>query len=376
MNLKRIISELVEKKCEGGYWDYKESHCENKADLIHDIICMANNLCNKDAYIIYGVCDKTAEIKGVENSKLRRNQQEMVNQIKGKKFAGGIRPFIELKVIEIDGHELDILIVKNSTNTPFHLVESFRHGDRTIRANHIYTRVNDTNTDIDKTTDINHIEYLWRKRFGIDKPPIEKLNIALDDYNNWIYKSDLPYYNEFFPEFHIEYDTNPSHENDLSHERYCGFYINPKASFYYYKIFYHSTVLFDSVFLYLDETRITISDPKSARFTCNNREFRYYYFEKDSIIGKMLRLFTKSTYDTTSRFLGEGAFLVFDNEEMRKEFEEYVKSHLDIYDNISLDAHAERAVKYEKENQWDIKFCESMARLYQLFILWKKEEKE
>ena len=29
----------------------------------------------------------------------------------------------------------------------------------------LYTRIGDTNTDIDKSADINHIEYLWKKRF-------------------------------------------------------------------------------------------------------------------------------------------------------------------------------------------------------------------
>ena len=33
---------------------------------------------------------------------------------------------------------------------------------------HIYTRVVDNNTPIDKQADINDIEFLWRKRLGIE----------------------------------------------------------------------------------------------------------------------------------------------------------------------------------------------------------------
>ena len=58
---------------------------------------------------------------------------------------------------------MDIIVIENSHNTPFFLVDQFEG----VRANHIYTRVMDTNTPIDKSADINHIEYLWRKRFYI-----------------------------------------------------------------------------------------------------------------------------------------------------------------------------------------------------------------
>ena len=52
---------------------------------------------------------------------------------------------------------------------------------RIIRPYHIYTRVVDSNTEIDKNADLNDVEYLWRKRFGIDRSPKERLMILLDD---------------------------------------------------------------------------------------------------------------------------------------------------------------------------------------------------
>lgn len=46
---------MIEKKIKGGYWDFKKCWHSNKTDLLHDIICMANNIENKDACIIIGV---------------------------------------------------------------------------------------------------------------------------------------------------------------------------------------------------------------------------------------------------------------------------------------------------------------------------------
>ena len=55
--LKKEIESLIEKRQEGDYWDFKLEHHKNKADLLHDIICMANSRANRDCFIIYGVED-------------------------------------------------------------------------------------------------------------------------------------------------------------------------------------------------------------------------------------------------------------------------------------------------------------------------------
>jgi len=54
---KSGILDLILLKQEGSYWDFKREWYfqDKKADLLHDIICMANNLSNRDAYIIVGV---------------------------------------------------------------------------------------------------------------------------------------------------------------------------------------------------------------------------------------------------------------------------------------------------------------------------------
>lgn len=51
------IQQLISLKQEGQYWDFKKEWYpkDKKMNLLHDIICMANNLANQDAYIIIGI---------------------------------------------------------------------------------------------------------------------------------------------------------------------------------------------------------------------------------------------------------------------------------------------------------------------------------
>jgi predicted HTH transcriptional regulator len=62
MCLKNQIIELISLKQEGPYWDFKKEWYlkEKDSDLLHDIICMANNLENRDAYIIIGVDEENS----------------------------------------------------------------------------------------------------------------------------------------------------------------------------------------------------------------------------------------------------------------------------------------------------------------------------
>ena len=59
MELKYIVESLINKASEGSYWDFKQSWHSNNADLLKDIICMANNttIDMQDGYIIFGIED-------------------------------------------------------------------------------------------------------------------------------------------------------------------------------------------------------------------------------------------------------------------------------------------------------------------------------
>lgn len=162
MKLENIVLELIESRQEGDYWDFKFKHHESKVDLVLDIICMANNLSDEDGYIIFGIEDKIFNCVGLEGYGERRNQQGIIDILKGVDFAGHIRPKIELKTLIIKEKEIDVLIIRNTNNTPYYLKSKYpsKQTKRYIRANHIYTRINDTNTCINESADIDIVEFL------------------------------------------------------------------------------------------------------------------------------------------------------------------------------------------------------------------------
>ena len=209
-DLEDEISYLIELHQEGEYWDFKRQWYDSSksADLLHDIICMANNLANHDAYIIIGVDDANFSLYDVVADQNRKNTQKIVDFLKDKKFAGDIRPVVTVKQVFIESSTLDVIVIHNSGQTPFYLKENFKN----LKANHIYTRIQDSNTPKDKSADIDKVEYLWKKRLGILQTPIEKFEIYLKDTKNWINTSDyiMEMYYKFFPEYRLIYDFDES----------------------------------------------------------------------------------------------------------------------------------------------------------------------
>ncbi|WP_234403077.1 AlbA family DNA-binding domain-containing protein [Ligilactobacillus agilis] len=116
------ILNLISEKREGTYWDFKQEYHKNKARLLHDIICLANNIENRDAYLIFGISD-LGSIVGVESDENRKNQEHFISFLHGKKFSGGVIPYVFLKTLTIDGHEVDALTIKKSNKVPFYLSE-------------------------------------------------------------------------------------------------------------------------------------------------------------------------------------------------------------------------------------------------------------
>lgn len=151
-DLTELVESLICTGREDDWWDFKECYHEDRAALLHDIICLANNRADRDTYLILGVRDKTFEIMGVENDPQRRNQQNIVDFLSQKEFAGQIRPRVEVRTIRLEGHEVDVFIIKNSTDVPYYLIESYTDKKykpdppkkgKTVQAFHIYTRVMD-----------------------------------------------------------------------------------------------------------------------------------------------------------------------------------------------------------------------------------------
>ncbi len=350
-NLEKTISELIRLKKEGGFWDYKSDYSDNKASFLHDIICMANNLENRDAYLIYGV-DDDGKVNGIQNSTCRKSQSNIINFLKNKKFFGDNRPDIELATLKLGNDEIDVLIIKNTTRTPYLLHEDFSDRGKTVKAGFIYTRIGDNNTDIINMADNDKVEYLWKKRFGIEKSIVERLNMYLEDWQNWgIYKygylndqfiqggdfgNDNYIYYKYFPEFRIEVLTET--EQVWEKETMRCFYCNQTAGHYIAKIFYNSTELFSFYIAHVDEYRKYLVLPKTDRLVYNENSIYFYYMIEDEVVGRIQKIITNGTFSTVSRGLSADKYwlLLFETREDFDHFIEFANNNIDKFYNSEL----------------------------------------
>ena len=197
MELKRLVESLIDKATEGSYWDFKQSWHSNTADLLKDIICMANNTTPdmQDGYIIFGVEDKTYNVIGVSSDNNRKNQENMIGFLSSQIWTGEEIPRIEVQTVEIEGHEVDVLIIYNSDVTPFYLLKDYvkvSDSGKTkvvLHAGVIYSRVGDRNTSSAECATKQAAEFLWKKRFGLAGSDDFKVVKRLQNVDDW-YSTD------------------------------------------------------------------------------------------------------------------------------------------------------------------------------------------
>ena len=126
---------------------------------------MANNIADRDAYIIIGVEDKTGRVVGAEKDEKRKDTTHFNNILKTVAFFAGNIPVFSLGTFAYKNHEIDVLEIKHTKNRPFFLIEDYRDRDVVVRKNTFYARESDSNTDIDKSASVRAIEHLWYERF-------------------------------------------------------------------------------------------------------------------------------------------------------------------------------------------------------------------
>ena len=336
------IKELLARGYEGGYWDYKSDYPASSEDKLKDIICMANNLENRDAYLIYGANDD-GSVCGIENTtKSRMTSLDIVKFLRTKPFAGGYYPETEVKNIIIEQHELDVLVVYNGRHTPYYLQKDFGSNNKSsknLTAGTIYTRTYDGNTEPNNTASIEQTEYLWRKRFGYDLTPFQRLINLLKKPEYWSeadWHSKRYSYNIEFPEFQIVVEESKDGYDELRF-----FYDNDSMSYASLKLNYLSTTLFETELWYMDEGRCLILSPEIRNLDKHN--IFYYYIIKDSINGKLLPFFNYGKFQCHNRNGLEMPVLLFRNKKEQQDFEKWVDNNGEdiiktIEDNLSSNA--------------------------------------
>lgn len=286
---------------------------------------MANNLENHDAYIIIGIKDKTFEVLDLSSDKKRKNTQNFVDCLKDMDFAGGIRPIVKVQTIRINDKDIDVIIIKNTSNTPYYLKKSH---DGVI-ANHIYTRIQDTNAPKNGSADIDKVEYLWKKRFGLIQPPIEKLQIYMRDYSNWVngpYGEFEKYY-KYFPEYTMKYEHDETRD---AYQYYFSFQTGQNFDYQHIDFYYHQTLLYETVGVILDGGRYITPCPRLEGISTTRSldwDITYSYLEKDSIDYLINEFLYKSEYDSSAEYARNKflkSILVFENKNEREAFKDYI----------------------------------------------------
>ena len=391
--LAEEITSLINKKQEGGYWDFKLEWHDNKAELLHDIICLANNMENRDAYLIFGVKDKTCEIIGIneDNSRNRLNTVRVVNFLRDKKFVGDIRPMARVETIDIEGKDLDILIIENSRYTPFRLSQDFKDKseksndkdkERTVKANNVYTRIQDTNTPINETADPDKEEKLWRKRFHIDEPAYNRAMYYLENPEDWekaerdssdsyIATDELrypglklhrpawddSYYYRYAPKYSIEFTSYCSGTNNRHF--LCLLFPNPTGTLRDVVVKVSNQTVYKYFYLDLDGAKARLIYPRSdvIDFIGNpfDRLFTMSYVVKGSfecIVNEFL--IKKQSPDEIYHYIEKwkDCIIQFESEYEKSEFKKYIVSK---YDKVMYDQ--------ETQNTYDILLSESVSSI-------------
>lgn len=331
------IEKLISLKQEGSYWDFKREWYsqDKKADLLHDIICMANNLSNRDSYIIIGVDEENDySFSSVMDDPNRRNTQQLVDFLRDKHFAGGVRPVVHVENISIGENEIDVIVVHNSDATPFYLTEKYQ----SVMSNNIYTRVIDSNTPKNKSADLSHIELLWKKRFGLLASPLERMMIFLKNPGLWdcspsCFEEKLYY--RFSPEFTIETVMDDS-KNGYQYYLFNQTDIHPR--WYDINLYYHQTMLASLEGVSLDGGRYFTPSPRTDGISLtqyHNWDVAFKYYIKNSIEYIVHEFYYHPDGDDETiahnRFMK--CILVFECDSEKENFKEYLKLNWDKKEN-------------------------------------------
>lgn len=390
--LYELIISLINSKREDAWWDFKQEHHHDKAALVHDIICMANNKANKDAYLIIGVEDGTYNIVGVENDVNRRNQQMITDLLRHISFAGGVRPRVEERTILIAGHQVDVIIIKNSYDVPYYLEKEYRdkkyrdENGKTcgiaVRPYLIYTRVVDNNTPIDQNADINDVEYLWKKRFGLLDTPLQLVNKLLLNPSEWQSEDDNVYYNVEYPQFTVKYKFDEDDEEftkDEKPELYHLIQCDTRAHYGMISVFHYTTKIFSWQISDLDGFRAVIPIPEKefVRYENSyNPDIFYRYYCRNSL-PYILLTFLNTKFDASNGKEASIAIqklmeitLLFEDKEEAQAFSQFISQSKTLVKTRQKEVNMEltHISEYEVENQ-------RLLDAYTLQIIKKKDWK-
>ena len=283
--LRETILSLIHRKTEGPYWDFKLQHHENNADLIHDVLCLANADHPGPRFLIFGVDDQSFALHSVANTPGRKTQADIVSLFRdnANKFFQSRTPAVYLAELQYEEKLLDVLVIEDKAHKPYYMTNEYGSKGTVIRAHHIYTREGDTNTPLSATAPPHEIERMWRERFGLDKPPLDRVKRYLWEPGAWMPMSEDEFmentlYHSEFPEFTLK--VADASDVVVRHEEWTRGEIRTDHNVAgYYKLYFHQTLLNRTRFVIFDDRKKSMVAPEwEPRGTG-----RFYFYRAESI---------------------------------------------------------------------------------------------
>ncbi|CAF1812172.1 AlbA family DNA-binding domain-containing protein [Bacillus subtilis] len=323
--LENKINRLLSLGYEGEYWDFKEKWHTDNGKLVHDILCFANTVHDKDCFIIVGVSD-SGELKGLDEHE-RKQQANIIDMLRNLNFSGD-RPNVFLRSLKLRGKTIDVLIIPNSIKVPYFLKKDYKK----VKSGFIYTRTGDSNTPIDQNSTISVIEALWRKRFGLNKTGLERFNQLLKDKLSWEY-NDYGYYYAYSPEYELRYKYTDSPRETIT-EFYSYAVYNEHTTTQQAELIVNGTVLKEIQLVTLDGGKYMTPSP----------EWEYIKFGFDDIYDFKYFIIGDLLYNLHNFFIDEQSedgmiacrnflevVLIFRDEEEKEKFLEFVQDKQDDF---------------------------------------------
>ena len=359
-SLEQLVRYCVANGKENEFWDFKQEWHEEMSDLIKDIVCFSNTVHDKDCYIIFGISD---ELKIVGMKKPRTKQSDILDAIANLHFAGDIYPKITVDTITINQCEIDVLTVYNEHQVPLYLKKSYGK----MKSGCIYSRLGDKNTPDNGNAEFRLIENLWKKRFGLTKPPLLYIYDRLANLSEWE-EYENSYYNIYHPEYVLEILDE---ERDLDKEFYVYVMSNSHTSYEILNIKYQSTILDTFQLVVLDGGRLTVPIPTWGCFKVDyNHRFFYKYYIQNSKEYKVLKFFYNEE-NLDKRWAMERLMevvLLFASEEERRAFEKHVMENFTL---LQEQLHNSKSFSHvDMGNQEITKTYQERLRFGEILTIW------
>lgn len=322
------IPALIRLRREGPYWDFKRQWHEHNYELMHDIICLANNLESEVSYLIIGIDeDDDYNVRDVTGDQKRKTNQNLVDLLSKQPWGSPQAPFALIESIQLDDGVIDVVIIQSSREKmPYYLGKP----NGQLRAWMIHTRRVDANTPIDVGANWSEVEQIWRHHFALDASPLDQATLMLQDKANWEYLTSISNSEDKYYRFAPEYTI--CHCPDYERQGYEYYMLNQtdcSPSWYSISLCYHQTTLYDTLGIALDGGRYFAPVPSSSFIRWigeaykRNVDVSYRYYSLDSIDWVLNEFFFDEKYDDAriarDRFLE--MVVLFESEDERSDFE-------------------------------------------------------